>query len=166
MLKIHCIIVHLVYFTILFSASFPVISQKEYLHLWTNWRELAAVLPMHICLRSSVLQLSLPGWDSEEPEVAEPVPYNTRRNWVRVPEHRHGWRHKTELTPEEKSRCVMMGPLHVAAPLHFFWLSAQSDRKCLLETCSWIMKVFWSSSLWRITPVSSTLVINSLVREV
>lgn len=150
------------------QASFHVISQQEHLHLRSNCGEPAAVLPMHICLRSSILQLSLPGWEfSEELEVAEPVPYNTRRNWVRVPEHRHKWRYKTELTSEEKSRPVMMGLLHGAStPLHFFGLSAQSDRKCLLETCSWIKRAFWSACLWRISPVSSTLVINSLVREV
>lgn len=74
----------------------------DYLRWGTNGGEL--VLPMHICLRSSVLQLPLPGGDfSGGLEVAEPVPYNTRRNWVRVPEHRD----KTELTPEGEKKVYL-----------------------------------------------------------
>lgn len=113
------------------QASFRVMSEQEHLHLRTNCGEVAAVSPMHICLRSSVLQLSLLGWDvSEELEVAEPVPYNTKRNWVRVPERRHTRRHKTELSPEENRRPVMMSLLHLASTQsHFYWTLCSKSQK-------------------------------------
>lgn len=130
-------------------------------------KNITPVLPIHICLRSRVLQLPLSGWDlSEGLEDAEPVPYSTRKNWVRVPEPRDtDWDESSNKARKGKKTCQEQwspgAPWGGFCKCILFSLqappfSAQSDRKRLLETIWWqcdfhlhLMWVFQSACLYK-----------------
>lgn len=76
----------------------------------TSFGQDMLVLPMHICLRSKVLQLPFSGWASSvELEDTEPVPYSTRVNWVKVPVRRNG--DKIKLTQRQNRPVKKRGAL-------------------------------------------------------